>query len=96
MATRLHGIEAPAAAAKTRLGPVLTTTVSVEGAPAQAMIDTGSPVTIVDLDFLVQALAKKHDNQQTPSEWMKAVEQRFEPPGVPLKSYGGAEPCWST
>ena len=51
VATRLHGIEPPAAAEKTRLGPVLTTTVSVEGAPAQAMIDTGSPVTIVDLDF---------------------------------------------
>ena len=55
------------------------------------MIDTGSPVTIVDLDFLVQALAKKRDNQQIPSEWMKAIEQHFEPPGVPLKSYGGEE-----
>ena len=43
---------------------------------------------MVDLDFLVQALAKKRDNQQTPSGWMKAVEQRFELPGVPLKNYG--------
>ena len=68
MATRLHRIELPAAAEKTWLGPVLTTTVSVEGAPVQAVIDTGSPVTIVDLDFLVQALAKKRDNQQMPSE----------------------------
>ena len=80
MATWLHGIEPPAASETTQLGPVLTATERVEGVPAQAMINTGSPVTIVDLDFLVQALARNRDENQTPVEWMEAVEHRLNHP----------------
>ena len=36
------------------LGPVLTAEVLLEGEAVEALLDTGSPVTIVSLEFLVQ------------------------------------------
>ena len=38
------------------LGPTLTAEVCVEGRPSQALLDTGSPVSIVSINFLLQAL----------------------------------------
>ena len=61
----------------------------MEGVPAQALVDTGSPATIVDLEFLMNALAKRREEGQLPSEWMVVVEKRFQPPCLPPKSYGG-------
>ena len=53
----LHGIKSAATDVQgTMLGPTPTTTVLVEGTPAEALLDTGSPVTIVSLDLLVKAL----------------------------------------
>ena len=40
------------------LGPTLTVQVNFEGVPVKALVDTGSPVTIVSLDFLLHTLAK--------------------------------------
>ena len=85
VATRLHGIEVE----PREVGPVLTVEVQMEGVPVRALIDTGSPATIIDLEFLVNALAKKHESDQSPPEWMAAVEKQFQPSGLPLKSYGG-------
>ena len=48
---RMHGIEA----GPTPLGPVLTSEVKVDGATTQALLDTGSPVSIISLDFILQA-----------------------------------------
>ena len=73
VATRLHGIEVEPREAQ--LGPVLTVEVQMEGVPVRALIDTGSPATIVDLEFLVNALAKKRESDQSPPEWMAAVEK---------------------
>ena len=89
VAQRLHGIEGELPA--TPLGPLPTAEVEIEGVPARALLDTGSPVTIVDLTFVVEALAKKRDATQTPADWIAAVETRFTPPVVLLKSYGGQE-----
>ena len=91
VANRLHGIELPQKPKKTHLGPVVIAEVQVEGVSTQALLDTGSPVTIVDLDFVVQALAENCEKHVTPIECMSAVEQRFQVPEVPLKSYGGEE-----
>ncbi len=73
------------------LGPTLTADVRFEGAPVRALIDTGSPVTIVSLSFLLQALAKQRGERQTPAEWETAVRERLDPPAVTLQNYGGDE-----
>ena len=54
----LHGVKPTQQSVQGVLGPTPTTTVDVEGSPAQALIDTGSPVTIIALEFLVKALAQ--------------------------------------
>lgn len=41
------------------------------------------------LDFLLQVLAKKRPQSQTPAEWRKQVEQRLEPTPLALCNYGG-------
>lgn len=52
-----------------KLGPSITAEVEVEGVPVQALLDTGSPVTIVSLEFLIQALLKKHPPKQFLVGW---------------------------
>ena len=52
----------------TALGPMLTTEVEVEVCPIRALIDTGSPVTLVSLKCLVDVLAKQRPPEQSPSE----------------------------
>lgn len=37
-----------------QLGPKLTTEILLEGHPVQALLDTGSPVSIVSIDFLLR------------------------------------------
>jgi len=57
----LHGISTGGQeAAMLNLGPTIYTEVEFEGIPVQAMLDTGSPVTIVSLKFALAALAKLH------------------------------------
>ena len=41
-----------------QLGLTPTTEVQVEGCPVTALLDTGSPLTIISLDFLLQTLAE--------------------------------------
>ena len=71
------------------LGPTLTAKVKLEGIPVSALVDTSSPTTIVSLKFLIDALAKQKKSDESPAQWRKRVEQRLEPPGPRLKSYGG-------
>ena len=73
------------------LGPALTAEVNFEGTPIRAFLDTGSPVTVVSLRFLLQALAKQRPAGQTPAEWQKSVRNRLHPPTIKLNSYGGGE-----
>ena len=64
----LHGLKpTPAAVDGVVLGPTPTTTILVEGTPAEALPDTRSPVTIVSMDFWVKALTcrKEHCDNQT-------------------------------
>ena len=71
------------------LGPALTAKVKLEGIPVNALVDTDSPSTIVSLKLLIDALAKQKKSDESPAQWRKCVEQRLEPPGPRLKSYGG-------
>ena len=73
------------------LGPTLTTEVDVEGSPVKALVDTGSPSTLMSLDFLLKVLAKQRKTGETPQEWRDRMQQRMEPPGPRLSSYGGEQ-----
>ena len=56
------------------LGPTLSVDVQFEGSPVNALIDPGSPVSIVFLQFLLQALARQKPTEQDPTEWATAVK----------------------
>ena len=71
------------------LGVTPVTELEIEGAPVKALVDTGSPVSIVSSKILFQALGKNKDSEQTPDEWAEEVKQRLNPPPVRLKSYSG-------
>lgn len=50
------------------LGPTLSVKVEFEGSPVNALLDIGSPVSIVSLQFLLQALARQKPKAQDPTE----------------------------
>ena len=84
----LHGVETATSPEGAQLGPTPFTTVEVEGQPAKTLLDTGSPVSIVSLDFLIKALvAKDEDN---PKDVIRErVKQKLEPTPLRLKGYSG-------
>ena len=87
---RMHGITSRRSTeGDVQLGPVLTARVTVEGEVVEALLDTGSPVTIIQLEALLEILAKQRQPSQTPSEWRKAVETRLEPTSLILQNYSG-------
>ena len=59
--------------------------VRANGAPTRALVDTGSPATIISMDFVLNIFADQKDRQQHPEQVMK----RFSPPEVSLRNYGG-------
>ena len=73
------------------LAPTLSACVEFEGIPVEALLDTGSPVTIVSMRFLLETLAKQKPKEQGPMEWAAAVKSRLEPPSLTLHNYGGDE-----
>ena len=88
-AATIHGVTSEAGAERGRLGPTLMVDVSVNGKTTKALVDTGSPVTIVSLKFIMEVLLQERSKFKTAEEWNQAILLRFEPPAVTLKSYGG-------
>lgn len=88
MAT-MYGVEA--SNDRATLGPTPTTEVLLDGSPIRALLDTGSPTSIVSLDFFLKTVAKKRTSEQTPAEWGKSVQARLQPTTMTLRSYGGDE-----
>lgn len=43
--------------------------ISVNGVPTKALIDTGSPATIVLLNFVMSIMLAEREQQQTPEQW---------------------------
>ena len=76
---------------KQQLGPTLTVPLELEGMPINALLDTGSPVSIVSLEKLLSAFAIKRPQGQSPDEWETEMRNRFQPPMVTLRNYGGGE-----
>ncbi len=71
------------------LGPTFTTRMEVNGVPTEALIDTGSPVTIISLDLAMDVVAKEKPHFSSAEEWKAEMKKRFVPPTISLKSYGG-------
>ena len=65
----------------------------MNGIPVQALIDTGSPATMILLDFALCVLTEGKKEGKVPSQWKEetassARSAAFTPPGVTLNSYG--------
>ena len=68
------------------LGPTLKVKASVEGCSTEALIDTGSPVS---LDFLLHALIKNMDGGATQEYITKTLKARLEDPQLTVSNFGG-------
>ena len=55
----------------------------------KALVDTGSPATIVGLKFALKVLATQRRPGQSPQEWTDYVQSRMQQLTVTLQSYGG-------
>ena len=74
---------------KCRLGPVIFTTIEVNGVPAKTLVDTGCPATIISLEFVVDVFAKNRSPQQTAAQWQVETCKWFSEPNITLSTYGG-------
>ena len=84
---QMHGITSEPSTGNVQLNPVLKALVEVEGEPVEALLDTRSPVTIIQLEAFLEILAKQLHPGQTPSEWRTMVESHLEPTSLILQNY---------
>ena len=87
--TTLFGVSPAAKDRDSTMGPTLTSLAYLDRTPTAALVDTGSPVSIVSSDFFLKAAAAKKEPSQTPSAWREAVKRRVQPTTMSLRSYGG-------
>ena len=80
----MHGVTSKTPNSTVELGPVVTAEVLLEGESVSALVDTGSPVTIVSLECIVKTLARKRCPEQSPAQWRREVEKRLEPPTLAM------------
>ena len=66
-------------------GPVPMTVNSIT---TRALLDTGSPSTIVSLKFILKVMEQERPKYESVQKWKEAVKVKIE---VELKNYGGAE-----
>ena len=71
------------------LGPTVFVSVEVNGVNTNALVDTGSPATIISLEYILQILADQREQHVPLGQWKKQVLQRFSAPDAALRSYGG-------
>ena len=75
--------------AGTRLGPTVYAPITVDGVTTDALVDTGSPATIVSLEFALKVLRQNRPKEQTDAQWIESTQEKFKDPDVTLKNYGG-------
>jgi len=71
------------------LGPTVYVDVLLEGQPVKALVDTGSPVTIVSIKCLLDVLEKLRAPEQIVEDWKRQMRSRFQTPILLVKNYGG-------
>ena len=84
ISTTMHTITLQESEVAAQPGPTLTSEVQFEWCLVKVLLDTGSPSTIVSLEFLLETLAKQKKPEETPQEWWARVEQKMEPPTIQL------------
>ena len=87
----MHVLKPKKQGAGPTLGSAVSVKLSLEEQPVNALVDTGSPVTIVSIDCLLDVLAKNHKTDQTKEEWREEEEKRFLAPTLSCNNYGGCE-----
>ena len=85
----LHAMSASQAGPISRLGPSVFAEISVNGVPATALVDTGSPATIISLEFVMRVMLAERKERQSPEQWRADTLKRFTFPDVSLRNYGG-------
>ena len=71
------------------LGLTIQATVQIKGSTVEALVDTGSPITIALIECLLDILEKHCPSEQSPPEWMKQTKARFQPPKMTINNYDG-------
>ena len=88
----LHEITSSTEVTKGIMGPSHTTTIEVVGHPAKALIDTGSLVTIISLQFLISTLVGNlQTTEQNKDVTRELVKKRLMPTQFCLRSYSGTK-----
>jgi hypothetical protein len=72
-----------------RLRPSPCAKVYVNGVPTKTLIDTGSPATIISLEFVMKIMVGEREEGQSKEQWKINTRKRLAPPDVSLKNYGG-------
>ena len=86
--TTLYGIKPESIDSDFQLGPTPTSEVSLEGSPTKALLDSGSPVSIV---FFIKPCIQNCKAEQSLAEWGEEVKRRCRRSTALLMSYGGGE-----
>ena len=81
----MFGISPDATTSNLTLGPTPISEILLDGTPTAALIDTGSPVSIVSLDFFLTAAKADREEGQTPVEFRECVH----PTTTSLRCYRG-------
>ena len=60
--------------AEPRLGPTVYAPIAIDGVTTNALVDTGSPATIVSLEFALKVLRRTRPEGQTESQWVALTQ----------------------
>ena len=78
----MHGITPEVLTRGTTMGPTPTARDWLEGKETEALLDTGSPVSIVSLQILLGALALARKEDESLAAWRVKVQECLEPPTI--------------
>ena len=79
-------------------GPIVEAEIYLEGHPTKALIDTGPPISIVSIDFLLQVFNRNRPEGTNKEDWASSVKDRLKPPRMTVRNFGGEVNviCWCT
>ena len=63
----------------------------MEGHQVWALLDTGSPISIVSIDFLLKVLLTATSTGQTEEDLKDAARKWIKPPTISVQNFGGGE-----
>ena len=87
--TTLHGLTPEGDEKSELVGPLIKTEVALNGFPVKALIDTGSPITLVSIECLIQAMWETKPQDQSEEDWKEEFLAKVKPSKIILKGCGG-------